>query len=130
MKSSKETRRAARKLFRSCLVDSRMDEGRVRMTVQLVVAQKPRRYLGILTQLEKLVYAEEQKSALTVESAVALEEPQRQQLQTQVQKNFRSPLKTTYRANPALIGGLRLQIGSNVWNGSISARLDQLRIKN
>ena len=36
-------------------------------------------------------------------------------------------LTTEFRRNPALIGGLRVQIGNNVWDGSIQARLEAIK---
>jgi F-type H+-transporting ATPase subunit delta len=35
-------------------------------------------------------------------------------------------LSIEYKVNPALIGGLRIQIGSNVWDGSVQNRLARL----
>jgi F-type H+-transporting ATPase subunit delta len=55
MKVSKQARRGAKELFRSCLVDGLLDEGRVRQAVQQVVEVKPRGYLAILTHFERLV---------------------------------------------------------------------------
>ena len=36
-------------------------------------------------------------------------------------------ITTDYRVTPDLIGGLRITLGSNVWDGSVKARLNALR---
>ena len=35
-------------------------------------------------------------------------------------------LTTDFRINPALLAGLRIRVGSDVWDGSVRARLDRL----
>ena len=55
MKISKPAQRDARQLFRSCQVNGLLDENRVRQAVSLLVTQKPRGYVGILSRLQRLV---------------------------------------------------------------------------
>ncbi|MBI1841861.1 MAG: F0F1 ATP synthase subunit delta, partial [Verrucomicrobia bacterium] len=35
-------------------------------------------------------------------------------------------LQLSFEQNPALIGGLRIQVGSDVYDGSVAARLHEL----
>lgn len=130
MKISKEARRAARKLFRECFVQGRMDETRVRTAVSAVASQKPRRYLGILHALEKLVKHDLSQRLLVVESASALDPQRLREIQSRVETRFATPLILRQQTNPSLIGGLRIKVGSNVWDGSVAARLQQLEIAN
>ncbi len=130
MKTNKETRRAVKKLFRTCLVNGQMDEKRVRAVVSAVAAQKPRYYLGILSAIEKLVKMETQKHSLHVETATSLEENRLHEIHTRVQSRFTVPLTASHSVNPILIGGIRIQVGSDVWDGSVAARLRQLEVKN
>jgi len=130
MKLSREARRMGRKLFRACLVNGRMDEQRVRSLASTLVAQKPRHYLGILAQIQKLVKTETQKYALLVESAVLLDETQFRVIQSKVEARFPVPLTATHAINSALIGGIRVKVGNDVWDGSVAARLRQLEVQN
>ena len=41
-------------------------------------------------------------------------------------KRYGAGLNFTFRQNPALIGGMRIQVGSDVYDGSIQSRLAQL----
>ncbi len=130
MKITKETRRAARKLFRDCMVHERMDEEKVRALVAAVASSRPRHYLALLSVIEKLAKLDIQKRTALVESAAPLRNGQADEIIGQLQKRFAAPLAATHRVNPALIGGLRVKVGSDVWDGSIAARLNQLKIKN
>jgi len=130
MKITKESRRAAKKLFRACFAGGQLDEQRVRTAVFSLIKEKPRYYLGILSKIEKLVKAEMQKRSLLIESAVPLEKNRLQEIQTRVQSRFPAPLLPDYSVNPSLIGGLRIKVGSDVWDGSVAARLQQLEMNN
>jgi len=130
MKINREARRAARKLFRACLVKGRMDDQRVRNTVSILIKEKPRHYLPILSTIERLTRMEAQKHALVIESATPLAERHAQEIHQQVQKRVGRSLTSSHRVNPGLIGGLRVRLGSDVWDGSIAERLNQLKILN
>ncbi len=130
MKVRKETRRMAKKLFRSCWAEGRFDEEKVRQLISEIAAEKPRYYLALLTEMEKLIKNELQKRTLFVETASPAANGQLHQVEALLQKRFSSPLISKHRVNPSLIGGLRVKVGSDVWDGSIAARLTQLKIQN
>ena len=59
MKISKQARRDARELFRSCMVQGALDENRVRQAVAgRRSEQKPRGYIAILSHFQRLVRLE------------------------------------------------------------------------
>ena len=72
MKTSKQARREAKELFRACLVQGRLDENRVRGTVQRVIEVKPRGYLPMLEHFQRLIQLEADRRKALVESAVPL----------------------------------------------------------
>ena len=72
MKISKQAQRDARQLFRSCQVNGLLDENRVRQAVALLLAQKPRGYVEILSRLHRLVKLDLEQHAARVESATPL----------------------------------------------------------
>ncbi|HWF19760.1 MAG TPA: F0F1 ATP synthase subunit delta [Verrucomicrobiae bacterium] len=127
MKISKQARRDAKQLFRSCFNNGVLDENRVRQTVQAVIAQKPRGYVAILSQFARLVKLDQERRTARVESAVALVPDQQAAVQTNLTRKYGPGLNVTYLQNPALLGGLRIQVGSDVYDGSVRARLESLR---
>ena len=126
MKIGKQERRDAKQLFRSCRINGVLDEGRVRQVVQAVVAQKPRGYVGILSHLQRLVKLDLDRRAARVESAVALSPAQESTIQQTLARRYGSGLNLSFAANPVLIGGVRIRVGSDVFDGSIQARLAAL----
>ncbi len=126
MKISKQARRDAKQLFRGCLVSGLPDENRLRQTVEQIIAQKPRGYMGILSHFQRLVKLDLARRAAKIESAVQLPENLRTGLQTNLARRYGPGLNISFAQNPDLIGGLRVQVGSDVYDGSIRARLAEL----
>lgn len=126
MKINREARQTAKKLFKLSIVEGRLNEVRIRETVDALCTQKPRNYLAIATRLLKLVEIEVEQNTVTVTSAVDL--PDRGAAAfAALERKFGPALQKNYTVNPSLIGGLRVQRGSDVWDDSIRGRLDTLR---
>ena len=89
MKISKQAQREARQLFRSCQVNGLLDENRVRQAVSLLLAQKPRGYVGILSRLHRLVKLDLEQHAARVESATPLPADLQADVARPDQKNLR-----------------------------------------
>jgi F-type H+-transporting ATPase subunit delta len=126
VKIAKQARRDAKQLFRGCRLNGVLDEARVRQTVQAVIAQKPRGYMGILSHFQRLVKLDVERRAARVESAVALSPAQQSMVQETLTRRYGTGLNFGFAANPALLGGMRIRVGSDVYDGSIQARLDAL----
>lgn len=127
MKISKEARRTSRQLVRVCMVDGKLDESRIRMVVANVIKSKPRSYLGILENFQRLIAAELDRSKALVESATELDGATRSNLQTSLNQKYGRMLALEFQVNPELLGGLRVKVGSDVWDGSVKARLEALQ---
>jgi F-type H+-transporting ATPase subunit delta len=127
MKITKQARHEARQLFRSCLVNGLLDDNRVRQSVGLVIAQKPRGFLPILSQFERLVKLDLARRTAKIESAAALPPPFQAQLQADLVRTYGAGLNFIFTQNPALLGGVRIQVGGDVYNGSVQARLTALQ---
>ena len=75
MKISKQARHEARQLFRSCQAGGLLDENRVRQAVQLLAARKPRGYMAVLSQFQRLVKLDVARHTAKIESAADLPPP-------------------------------------------------------
>src|SRR5580765_5515891 len=123
MKISKQARRDAKQLFRSCSVNGLLEDNRVRQVVQLVIGQKPRGYMSILTHFQRLVKLELERRTARIQSAIELPENLRASVQANLARRYGPGLTVSFAQNADLIGGLRVQVGSDVYDGSIRARL-------
>lgn len=126
MKITKQARRDAKELFRSTFTNDVMDEGKVRAMVRKVAEMKPRGYVAILEHFKRLVKLEQDRRAAQVESAVALTPEQQSGVAGNLEKIYGRGLNLSFGVNPALVGGLRVRVGSDVYDGSLAARLRSL----
>lgn len=126
MKISKQARRDGKSLFNNCRVSGVLDEARVRQTVGAVIAQKPRGYVAILSHFQRLVKLDIERRSATVESAVAAGETLQASVKANLAQRYGAGLSVKFTVNPTLIGGLRVKVGSDVYDGSMKARLAEL----
>ncbi len=127
MKISKDTQTKARRLLKLCMVDKALDETRVRKVTQTIAARKPRNYLALLTAFTKLVRLELAKKTVTVQSAISLTEMEKSDICSGLEQIYGSGLSYDWSIRPELIGGIHLQIGDNVLDGTLKTRIDRLR---
>jgi F-type H+-transporting ATPase subunit delta len=126
MKISKQAQRDARQLFRSCHVNGLLDENRVRQTVSLLSEKRPRGYVKILSRLHRLVKLDLEQHAARVESATPLPAELQSEVTNEIKKKYGAGVGISFSQNPALIGGLRIQVGSDLYDGSVKMRLQKL----
>ena len=129
MKASKEAVRAARKLMRLSVKDGQLDLGTAQSMVKRIADAKPRGYLGILSTFQRLLRLEIGKKHAVIESASVLDANEGEGIAENLRRKYGSDLTTEFKTNPDLIGGLRVRVGSDVWDGSVRARLQNLSNK-
>jgi F-type H+-transporting ATPase subunit delta len=126
MKATKQNRREATQLFRLCLVNGLFDENRARQVVQQIIAAKPRGYLATLSHFQRLVRLDQARRTAKIESALTLPADLQAGVQTGLARVYGPGLSTSFGENQALIGGMRIRVGSDVYDGSVQARLAAL----
>ncbi len=126
MKISKQPRREAKKLFRSCLQNGLLDENLVRQAVVQMLTVRPRGCVGILSYFQRLVKLDEDRRSARVESVIPLDAVTQSTIQTHLERRYGPGLNFTFTQNPALLGGVRIRVGSDVYDGTIQARLNEL----
>lgn len=126
MKISKQAQREARQLFRCCVLNGLLDEDRVRQSVALLVEKQPRGYVAILSRLHRLVKLELARRHVCVENAVETSPAQVASLKARLEQQYGPGLNVEFRVNPQLIGGMRVQVGSDLYDGSVKTRLEKL----
>ncbi len=129
MKITKEARQLSRKLFRMSLTDDKLDRAKVNAVVQSVLAEKPRHYMGALETYQRLVRLELAKHHVVVESATPLSEETSTSILSNLKQKYGQDLTSEFTVNPELIGGMRIKLGSDVWDGSVRTRLTNLNDK-
>ena len=126
MKVSKQAKRDAKQLFNSCRVGGILDENRVRQAVSAVIAQKPRGFGAILSHFQRLLKLDIERRTARAESAGAVSDALKASVTASLTKRYGAGLNISFGVNPDLIGGLRVKVGSDVFDGSVRARLNAL----
>lgn len=126
MRTTKRARRAARQLYRLCLVDGLLDEQRGRTVARAIAASRRRGSLPVLLEFQRLVRLDLDRRTASVESATPLADRLRDDIGARLARRYGSRVETSFRENPALIGGIRIKVGSDVYDGTVRARLNAL----
>jgi F-type H+-transporting ATPase subunit delta len=129
MKTAKQIRNEAKQLFRLCLVNGSLDEGRVRQVIKRVAEGKRRGHMALLSHFQRLVQLAMSRRTAKVESAVPLPDDLRASVQAGLARVYGPGLNVQFIDRPDLIGGMRIKVGSDVYDGSVQAELAALESK-
>jgi F-type H+-transporting ATPase subunit delta len=121
--------RAARRLYRLCLVDGGLDESRVRRVVRRIVESRRRGMAAVLTRFERLVRIDLDRHTAHVESAVPVSAELRARLEADIERRFGRGMHAAFSENAGLIGGLRMRVGSHVYDDTVRGRLDAIETR-
>jgi F-type H+-transporting ATPase subunit delta len=127
MKTKKQLAREARRLFRLCFVEGSLDEARIRRVVQVVLQTNRRGGHILVTNFLRLVKLERYRHTAEVESATSLPPQLQAAVEGDLERLYGPGLNVSFAESPHLIGGMRIKVGSDVYDGSIKAGLEALR---
>jgi F-type H+-transporting ATPase subunit delta len=126
MTINKQAKREATELFRFCRSGGLLNENRVREVVRRVVAAGDRETPAILAHFLRLVRLEVARHTANIESAAPLPGELRTMIEASLTRLYGPGLVMTFIEQPALIGGMRIRVGSDLYDGSVLGRLAAL----
>jgi F-type H+-transporting ATPase subunit delta len=127
MKATRTARRNARHLFRLCTPAGVLDEERARRVTRQLTASRRREALAILSGFHRLVRLDRDRHTAVIESAVPLPPDIREDVNGTLLRRYGPGLHTSFVRNPALIAGMRIKVGSDVYDGTVLERLRALQ---
>ncbi len=127
MKINKEIRQLSREMLRASFTDGQIDPGRIASLVDSLIQRKPRNYLEVLKNYRRLLRLELEKRRARIETASELDSATSSELVANLKKKYGSDLTTEFVINPQLLGGMRIRVGSDVWDGTVRSRLERLQ---
>ena len=96
--------------------------------MQSLIAEKPRDYVKVLEEYKRLLRLEVEKRHARIESAAELDQAAREQIVANLKKQIRRRSNdASSQLIRALLGGVRIRVGSDVWDGSVRNRLQRLQ---
>jgi len=127
MKINKEIRQISRQMLRASFTDGQLNRGKIASLVQSLIAKKPRRYIDILQNYKRLLRLEIEKRHAAIESASELSSQTSSNILARLKKKYGNDLTADFVVDPTLLGGMRVRVGSDVWDGSVRNRLQRLQ---
>ena len=127
MKLNKEIRQLSRKMLQASSTDGQLDPGRIASLVDSLIAQKPRNYIEVLKNYRRLLRLELEKRRATVETASEVDPAIRSEIVANLKSKYGNDVATEFHVNPQLLGGMRVRVGNDVWDGSVRNRLERLQ---
>jgi F-type H+-transporting ATPase subunit delta len=103
-----------------------LNDERTRKVARALASSRHRGSLRVLSDFQRLVRLERDRHTALVESATPLAENLRHGIQNGLARTYGETLEMSFGENPELIGGIRIRVGSDVYDGSIRAKLTAL----
>jgi F-type H+-transporting ATPase subunit delta len=116
-------------LYRLCVVDGLLDESRARLVMYRIAEARRRGGIGVLAHFGRLVALDRDRHTAHVESAVPLPGDLRAAVEMDVTRLFGPGVEASFEENADLIGGMRLRVGSHVYDGSVRGRLEAMEAR-
>ena len=126
MKINKEIRQLSREMLRASFTDGQFDHGKIASLVQSLIAKRPRHLLDILQHYKRLLRLEIEKRHARIESATQLAPQAAVNIVERLKKKYGADLTSEFVVDPTLLGGVRIRVGSDVWDGTVRSRLQRL----
>lgn len=119
---------------KSALIERLLAEGSTSAASTLIITSfvrepRGRRIRRLLNRAMSIVSSQRGRVVATVHTAAPLSDAQRTRLSDSLSRRYDGQVSLNVVIDPAVVGGLRVQIADDVIDGSISARLADLRQK-
>jgi F-type H+-transporting ATPase subunit delta len=127
MKINKETRQLSKELLRASFNDGQLDSGKAASLVKSLIEKKPRHYIQVLEAYKRLLRLEVEKRTAMIETASELAPDAAAQIAANLKRKYGNDLTARFVVNKDLLGGMRIRVGSDVWDSSVRNRLHRLQ---
>ncbi len=127
MRINKEIRQLAREMLRASFTDGQLDRGKIASLVQSLITKRPRHFMDVLQYFKRLLRLEIEKRHARIESATQLAPEAAVDIVARLKRKYSEDLTTEFVVDPTLLGGVRVRVGSDVWDGTLRNRLERLQ---
>ena len=109
------------------LFGARVGEATTLIVSQLVQQPRERRIRALLSRALRIVADQRGNRVATVRVAAAMDAAQQQRLAAALSARYGGDVTLNVVVDPSVIGGLRVEIGDDVIDGTVSSRINDLR---
>ena len=123
---AKIAQKFARQLFNMSVVDGAVSADRVSGVLQYVEKHNPPNPVMVLKAYRRLITAEVAKSVAVVEHAGAINDAMLAAIAASMTRKYGRVVTATAKPNAALLAGLRVQVGDDIYESSVAGQLAAL----
>lgn len=109
------------------LLQGRASEATTLITSSLVQQPRDRRVRALLSRALRLVADQRGRTVATVYAASALDAPQLERLGSALSQRYGIDVALNLVVDPGVVGGVRVELGDDVIDATVSSRLNDLR---
>jgi len=126
MKTPRQVEREARVLWQASLADGDLDPDRARVVVDQTIRSNRTGSVMVLKRFLRRVRLDAARHMAEVTTAVPLDDRIRADVEHTLAVQYGGPVTTSFVVDQALIGGMRVKVGSDLYDGSVKGGLDAL----
>jgi F-type H+-transporting ATPase subunit delta len=123
---TKQVQEFARQFLKLSLVDGAIAAERVAGVLEYIEKHRPAHSLAILRAYHRLVASEIARSRAVVEHAGSLSDSTLGGIAAAMTRRYGRPVTSVARRNDTLLAGLRVRVGDDVYESSVSGQLAAL----
>jgi F-type H+-transporting ATPase subunit delta len=123
---AKVAQQLARQLFSLSLVDGSVSPERVGGVLEYVEKSAPANAMMVLKAYQRLIATEVAKSVAVVEHAGAVSDATLSAIASAMSKKYARSVTASAKPNPALLAGLRVHVGDDIYESSVAGQLAAL----
>ena len=122
----KQIQLLARQFFKLSVVDGALSADRVSGVLAYVEKHRPAHTIAMLKVYSRLVAAEVARSRAVVEHAGSVQDSILATIAAAMTKKYSRPITSVAKRNDSLLAGLRVRVGDDVYESSVSGQLANL----
>jgi len=128
MAADKQTKLLAKQLFKLSVVNGVVSPEQVAGVLGWVEKTSPRRPVAVLKAYHHRIALELAKSRAEIEHAGPIADTTLKSIEAAMTKKYARPVTASAKANPSLLAGLRIRVGSDVYESSVAGQLANLSV--
>jgi F-type H+-transporting ATPase subunit delta len=128
MAADKQTKLLAKQLFKLSVVNGVVSPEQVAGVLGWVEKTSPRRPVALLKAYHHRIALELAKSRAEVEHAGPVSDATLKQIEAAMTKRYSRVVTASAKSNPKLLAGLRVRVGSDVYESSVANQLAKLSV--
>jgi F-type H+-transporting ATPase subunit delta len=128
MAADKQTKLLAKQLFKLSIVNGVVSPEQVAGVLGWIEKTSPSRPVALLKAYHHRIALELAKSRAEVEHAGPVSDATLKQIEAAMTKKYGRPVTAAAKPNPKLLAGLRVRVGSDIYESSVAGQLATLSV--